>query len=375
MGKLDLETIEFSPDRARGPEDEAHYLVVIEGEQPGLRREIRASMTIGRDTSCALRFQDAALSKIHCRVRNEGQRITVSDLGSTNGTLVNGRRIEGTVELAVEARLQVGSQVLRHELRSRAEVARAQELADDLEKARAYVAALIPAPVTAGEWRTDWSFLPSAVLGGDLFGHHALDATHEAFYLLDVCGHGVGAAMHSASVFNVLKNRTLPATDFHRPEEVLARLNESFQMERHGGMYFSLWYGVYARGERSLLYSSAGHPPALLKDPAGAQLRRLQTRNPPIGVMEGRSFAQERATILPHDRLYLFSDGVFEITALDGRSWMLEDFERLVTTPGEREEPGRHAQTESERLKSAVKNAARNGTLDDDFSLLVVTFD
>jgi serine phosphatase RsbU (regulator of sigma subunit) len=365
----DTKTLEIRGGAPQGAVDGAHYLVVVEGEHPGLRREIASSITIGRDTSCLMRFRDPGLSKFHCRVRSEQQGITVSDLGSTNGTFVNGRRIEGAVELAVEALLQVGSQVLRHELRSRAEIARLQELADDLEKARAYVAALIPAPLTTGAVRTDWCFQPSAVLGGDLFGYHPLDAARFALYLLDVCGHGVGAAMHSASVFNVIRNRTLPETDFGRPEEVLARLNESFQMERHGGMYFSIWYGVYDSAARTLEYSSGGHPPALLRDRESGGLRRLQTRNPPIGVLAGCRFTRERATTQGGERLYLFSDGVFEIVARDGQQWAFEDFERLAR------EPGRPGQAESERLRSAMRNAARNEIFEDDFSLLVVSFD
>jgi len=369
MDVIDGKTLEVTPAAPRGSNDSAHYLVVLEGEHPGQRHELSPSTTIGRDTSCRLRFLDPGLSKVHCRLRLDGPRVVVSDLGSTNGTFVNGRRIEGSAELGVEDVLQVGSQVLRHEFRARAEVERERELTHDLEKARAYVAALIPAPLGVGALRTDWCYLPSAVLGGDLFGYHALDATHTALYLLDVCGHGVGAAMHSASVFNVLKNGTLPDTDFRRPEQVLTRLNDSFQMERHGGMYLTLWYGVYDAAERTLEFSSAGHPPALLKDPAAHELRRLQTRSPPIGVMEGRRFTSERVAVRRGERLYLFSDGVFEIAARDGRQWDLDDFEKLV------QEPERPLVSESERLLSAVRSASRDEGFEDDFSLLVVSFD
>ena len=362
-------TVELSLTNVRNVTDSAHFLVVVEGELLGSRKEIQASMTIGRDTSCRLRFQDPGVSKVHCRVLFDGLRVLVSDVGSTNGSYVNGSRIESSVELGVGDLLQVGSQVLRHEFRSRAEVERERQLANDLEKARAYVAALIPAPLTTGSLRTDWSYVPSAVLGGDLFGYHAIDARLTALYLLDVCGHGAGAAMHSASVFNVIRNGTLANTDFRCPEQVLASLNESFQMERHGGMFLTLWYGVYDARERTLQYSSAGHPPALLKRVAAGELGRLQTLNPPIGVVEGRRFARESVATLPDDRLYLFSDGVFEFSARDGRQWELEDFVRLVQ---EKERPG---VPESGRLLDALSNAKRDERFEDDFSLLVASFD
>jgi serine phosphatase RsbU (regulator of sigma subunit) len=66
----------------------------------------------------------------------------------------------------------------------------------------------------------------------------------------------------------------------------------------------------------------------------------------------------------------LFSDGVFEIVTREQRQWRLEDFVPLIrATPGEGE-----SMLESQRLFRAVKAAARPGPLDDDFSLLVVTF-
>jgi sigma-B regulation protein RsbU (phosphoserine phosphatase) len=48
-----------------------------------------------------------------------------------------------------------------------------------------------------------------------------------------VCGHGVQAALLSISAINVLRNQTLPSTDFRSPGQVLSALNRVFQMDRH----------------------------------------------------------------------------------------------------------------------------------------------
>ena len=88
-------------------------------------------------------------------------------------------------------------------------------------------------------------FVPSVELGGDAFGYHWLDSDHFAIYLLDVCGHGVKAALLSISAMNVLRNQSLASTDFRSPTEVLAGLNKAFQMDRHNDMYFTMWYGVF----------------------------------------------------------------------------------------------------------------------------------
>ena len=83
-----------------------------------------------------------------------------------------------------------------------------ERLADELSQAAKYVISLLPPPFT-GEVATDWRFIPSVELGGDAFGYHWIDGDHLAIYLLDVCGHGLKAALLSISAVHVLRNQTL----------------------------------------------------------------------------------------------------------------------------------------------------------------------
>ena len=50
-------------------------------------------------------------------------------------------------------------------------------------------------------------------------------------YLLDVCGHGIGAALLSISVINDLRSESLNQVDFRNPGQVLAELNQVFKMD------------------------------------------------------------------------------------------------------------------------------------------------
>ena len=124
-----------------------------------------------------------------------------------------------------------------------------------------------------------------------------IDDDHMAFYLLDVCGHGVGAALLSVTAINVLRSAALPNTDFRDPAAVLGALNDAFPMEKQNNMYFTIWYGVYQRATRNLRYASAGHPPALLlrggsERAAGAF--RLETRGVALGTFPGWPIAARR---------------------------------------------------------------------------------
>ena len=125
---------------------------------------------------------------------------------------------------------------------------------------------LLPDKLKKGAIRTDWRFVPSAELGGDSFGYHWLDDDHFAFFLLDVSGHGVGSALLSVSAMNALRSQALPQTDFRGPAQVLAALNNAFQMDQQNGLFFTIWYGVYHKPARRIDYAGGGHPPALLTD-------------------------------------------------------------------------------------------------------------
>ena len=55
---------------------------------------------IGRGQQCGLRIPSEQVSRVHARVRIDGGSVTIEDLGSKNGTLVNGTKLVGTAALA-----------------------------------------------------------------------------------------------------------------------------------------------------------------------------------------------------------------------------------------------------------------------------------
>jgi sigma-B regulation protein RsbU (phosphoserine phosphatase) len=210
--------------------------------------------------------------------------------------------------------------------------------------------------------------VPSAQLGGDAFGYYWLDPDTFVFYLVDISGHGVGAAMHSVSVLNVLRQRALPHVDFRNPAEVLASLNTRFPSDSHGGLYFTMWYGVYHASERKLVYGSAGHGPAFLVPADRHEAQAVGTPAVMIGLLPDLSYESQELTIPPGSTLHVFSDGAYEIVTKDDKRWELSDFLPLLT---ESAVPGT---SDPDRIYQAVKQAAAAGPLEDDFSLMALTF-
>lgn len=66
------------------------------------------SLTLGRAKDCAISIPDARLSRRHSELRCQGHLVTIADLGSVNGTFVNGKRIELAQPLQNGDRVRVG---------------------------------------------------------------------------------------------------------------------------------------------------------------------------------------------------------------------------------------------------------------------------
>lgn len=366
----DRTTLVLGPMTNPGVADEwVHYLVVAEGLEPGRMIELPAhALTLGRQAPADVVLRDVEISRTHCRLQLVRDFVAVTDLNSTNGTFVDGTRVDGAAILHQGSTLRLGSQLLRYERRSRREVDQNRQFDRSLERASQYILSLLPPPITEGSIRTEWVLLPSTRLGGDAFGYHAIDDDHYMVYLLDVSGHGAEAAMLAVAVMNVLRQRALPDTDFRDPAQVMRRLNAMFQMDEHGSMFFTLWYGVYRTSTRTIVYGTAGHHPAYLVPSERTEVMPLRTPGLAVGVVPDYVFSQATAVVPAGARLYVFSDGVFEIVTASGRRWELDDFVPLML------KPLMSAQSEPQRILHEVHAAARRGPLEDDFSLLVVEF-
>ena len=249
-----------------------------------------------------------------------------------------------------------------------------QVLADDLAAAARYVRSLLPPPQRIGPISLDWRFIPSAALGGDAFGYHALDDDHVACYLLDVCGHGVNAALLSVSALNAIRSETLPQTDFHDPSGVLTALNRAYPMERHNDMFFTIWYAVYRISTRTLRWAGGGHPGAVLVEPGcgAAPPRLLDSGGPLIGAVDGLDFVGEETPVPPGSRLFIYSDGAFEVSLADGSRWPFTEFLSALAAPPAAGPGGPSGVLDG--LISRIRSLSEREDFADDLSLLELSF-
>jgi hypothetical protein len=69
--------------------------------------------TLGRHDDCLIRIKSSQVSRRHCELLEVGGKLTVRDLGSSNGTFVNGKRVLGQQPLKAGDELTVGAVTLR----------------------------------------------------------------------------------------------------------------------------------------------------------------------------------------------------------------------------------------------------------------------
>ncbi|MBE9038855.1 SpoIIE family protein phosphatase [aff. Roholtiella sp. LEGE 12411] len=202
----------------------------------------------------------------------------------------------------------------------------------EMSEAAEYVRSLLPLPTT-DPFNINFRFIPSRQLGGDCFDYYWLDSDYLAIYLLDAAGHGLKATLPSVSVLNLLRSRALKSLNYYQPSDVLRALNDTFQMSYQNDKYFTIWYGVYNRVKRQLIYASAGHPPAILvtcTNQTISEVKYLKTPGMPIGMFPEAKYVDGFCNIENSSTLYIFSDGAYEITKSDGTLWSLDAFIQLL---------------------------------------------
>ena len=99
-------------ERGGGKRAVAHLRVVEPPEQRGRTYDVADELTIGRAAGCQVPLDDSYASQLHARLFRRNGDLLVEDLGSTNGTFLNRKKVSSAVPMRKGDRLQVGKTVL-----------------------------------------------------------------------------------------------------------------------------------------------------------------------------------------------------------------------------------------------------------------------
>jgi two-component system, cell cycle response regulator len=186
--KLNVDEVRESIARAQRKQA---ALVVLQGSESEIGTHVMLDkpVTLGRDPKAELTLQDEGISRRHCRIFFEKDKVAffIEDLGSTNGTLLNGKRLQAAKKLEAGDRIYLGACVIKFTYSDALEVGYHAQMdvlvgTDDLTgliAKRRFDAAYVRAVEEARRMRA-----PLAVMMLDLDGLKLINDTH---------GHPVGA--------------------------------------------------------------------------------------------------------------------------------------------------------------------------------------
>lgn len=158
---------------------------------------------------------------------------------------------------------------------------------------------------------------PFEMVSGDFHDFLKLANNKFGFFIADVSGHGVPAALITMKIKDLL---SASASNFQDPAILLKFFNLSFGdlMERFSS-YFTAYYLIYDLANKTLSYSCAGHPSPIIIKRSG-ELIKLELDGFVIGVSKEFSHLFQSACIALEtgDRIVIFTDGITESRAPDG---------------------------------------------------------
>jgi phosphoserine phosphatase RsbU/P len=229
--------------------------------------------------------------------------------------------------------------------------------AAELEEARAIQSMMMPAvSLRAGPVTISHEFQPMAEVGGDFLDYFELTDGTIGFYLGDVCGKGLPAAMYAALVVGTLRGVHKTGTP---PGDVLATLNRRLMIRTMPRRYVAIQYAVFDPQTSNLQIASAGMPGPFHLYEHGC--RMLTPSAIPPGLFAGTSYEMLSLQLKAGDSLLFCTDGLTEAFDPDGEQFGWERVQALCDAQSAA------SQTDLlEQLFSAVENfSGRCEHLDD----------
>jgi phosphoserine phosphatase RsbU/P len=161
------------------------------------------------------------------------------------------------------------------------------------------------------QWAT--TFIPAEWVSGDIYDVARLDETHIGFYIADVVGHGMPAALLTIFLKQALVMRETDGSNYRiiSPSEVMKNLNLRMSAQKLSGYQFATCcYCLLDTETLTLTYARAGHPYPIHIKKGNSQPEQLEVRGSLLGIFEQAEFPQQTIQLEAGDKIVLYSDGV-----------------------------------------------------------------
>lgn len=184
-----------------------------------------------------------------------------------------------------------------------------QELAMAREIQQGFLPSQFPEPQAVG-FELFARLLPAREVAGDLYDFLRLGDGRLAFFVGDVSGKGMPAALFMVAVRTLGRHL---ASAGRSPAETLREMNESLSADNPSGMFVTLVHGIYDPSTGSLVIASGGHPRPLLRKADGAVEELPVSNGRLLGYAGGNTMLTDASLALaPAETLVVYTDGFTE---------------------------------------------------------------
>ena len=201
-------------------------------------------------------------------------------------------------------------------------------------------------------------------LSGDLFGWEMLADGRFLIWIFDISGHGVRAGIASA----VLKLLVENLRQRGQVGSLMTELNDIFVgcLRKDPGNLYATAFFMALSDDGSACYTSAGHPPVLLRREDG-QIDELPSTGMPIGMFPDRQYTATEVQLKPADTMLLYTDGLVETTNQKGEFFGIERLRRHLSA--EIDNP----RSLTDSLYRSISEYQDMDTLNDDVTFVAVS--
>ena len=164
------------------------------------------------------------------------------------------------------------------------------------------------------------SMTPARMIGGDFFNFMFIDDNHLAFWIGDVSGKGVPAALFMMSANLILTERTRYGGV---PSEILSFVNDRICDNNPAEMFVTVWLGILEISTGKVICANAGHTyPAFMEK---SEFEIVQDKHGMVlGGMKGMKYNDYELKMKAGSKLFIYSDGVPEAKNENGEMFMEE---------------------------------------------------
>ena len=196
---------------------------------------------------------------------------------------------------------------------------------NELAIAREIQASILPAdnPLLPS-LRVAAAYRPMTAVAGDFYDFILVDPHHIGFFVADVTGHGVPAALVAAMIKVALQSLASSASD---PRQLMCGLNRILSAQLRARLVSAAYLFLDTQNAVAL-YSAAGHPPLL--HCSEGNLQRIENNGLLLGVLPDSDYPLCDIPIHPGDRFLLYTDGVSESENANGDFFGEHQLEQVV---------------------------------------------